>query len=432
MEKKELLEIEAREREQAEKNIKEMVQRKKMSEIWLLYKDKFDLGKQRVCYSAIPDVSPQLLIPISEKVLVPIPPLVSPEKFCDMMGFSVNQVVEWRKKGWVEAFMSMSYGRYKGLNYLDDLIEVSPSASVRTQEYMTMLVGSRDRFNRTFEEGEALLEGAIVPEEFQRLFGRAKAEEIYYWSSATSYVSLSVFGVIQHIKFDEIRKLTKGSPNVSANIINWLDTILVDPFVHGLRGTTVFPSELRDRASMLYEELKIAGEILFAPSWLADVYSNLGATVPQTMDTDEINAVRKHSEDFVCAVKGLDMEIDKTVKQRFRGGELDRGEKETIIAKREEFRKRWYEDVVPTFEDISRVKKVWSVALTGSIITSVVTLAALKDVLTVPSTMLSVLLNREKIMKLVDPAAEFLSTFFECNPIHLGFYKVHRELKKVK
>ena len=38
----------------------------------------------------------------------------------------------------------------------------------------------------------------------------------------------------------------------------------------------------------------------------------------------------------------------------------------------------------------------------------------------------------DKIKKLVDPAAEFLSTFFECNPIHLGFYKVHRELKKVK
>ena len=37
-----------------------------------------------------------------------------------------------------------------------------------------------------------------------------------------------------------------------------------------------------------------------------------------------------------------------------------------------------------------------------------------------------------RIKKLVDLAAEFLSTFFECNPIHLGFYKVHTELRKVK
>lgn len=54
------------------------------------------------------------------------------------------------------------------------------------------------------------------------------------------------------------------------------------------------------------------------------------------------------------------------------------------------------------------------------------------NVVSVPPALIAALAGAKKIRELVDPAAEFLSTFFECNPIHLGFYEVHRELKKVK
>jgi len=47
MEEKELLEIEAREREEAKKNVEEMVRTKRMGDMWLLCGDKFNLAKQR-------------------------------------------------------------------------------------------------------------------------------------------------------------------------------------------------------------------------------------------------------------------------------------------------------------------------------------------------------------------------------------------------
>jgi len=432
MEEKELLEIEAREREQAEKNIAEMIQRKKTADIWLLYRDKFNIERQKACLPATLDVPPQVLIPIYEKVLVPIPACVSPEKFNEMMGFGVNELAEWRRKGWVETLISMPHYRYSGLDYLDELIQVSPSTSVRTRQYLTMLMGGREKFDRTYYEGRMLLQGAMIPDEYRRLFGGIRGEEIYYGSSATDYLHLSAFGLTRVVNFDEIKALTEGDLNARVNVLYWLNVLLTHPFIHGLRKTTVYSSELRDRASMLYDIVQPKGEMFFTPCWLADVYENLGATIPQTMDIDEINAVRKHAMDFIDAVKSLDEEIDKAVKDKFGGGQLNPSEKDMITAKKEEFRRRWIEDVVPTFEDISKVKTAWSMTLTGSIVTSVVAVAALKDVLTVPSTMLSMLLNRERITKLVDPAAEFLSTFFECNPIHLGFYKVHRELKRIK
>lgn len=58
-------------------------------------------------------------------------------------------------------------------------------------------------------------------------------------------------------------------------------------------------------------------------------------------------------------------------------------------------------------------------------------LSAFQNMLDAPTVTHS-LATAPSIKKLVDPAAEFLSTFFECNPIHLGFYKVQRELGKLK
>jgi len=287
-----------------------------------------------------------------------------------------------------------------------------------------------DRYDLVLKEGESLFRGIrMPPSHLIEDIGQHRASA-YPRTLARIYADLSVFGLtqitmaIRDIAEIELEKAERFS------LLSW--ALLVGPILRSLTRTIVYPDEIKESADKFYESWSANTDAFFAPCWLADVYKNLGTTVPQTMDIDEISAVRKHSEDFVQAVKSLDDEIDKTVKERFRGGEPNRSKQDEIIAKKEEFRKRWYEDVVPTFEDISRVKKVWSVALTGSIVTSVVAVAALKDVLTVPSTMLSMLLNRERIKKLVDPAAEFLSTFFECNPIHLGFYKVQRELKKVE
>jgi hypothetical protein len=428
MEEKELLEIEAREREQTRKNLAEMVRKNKIGDVLLLYKDKFTLENKKACYP-IGWVQVPLVIPLYEKVLVGIPPFHSSEEFRRTQGFSIDEIVEWRNKGWVETLLTLPHSEYAGLDYLDQLIRVSPSMGVRTTGHSWLLAGGRDSFARLIREGESLLKGVKPHEEYRRLFGEP-SERIYQKGAVGIYVAVCAFGMTELA--NEIRILSRGDPDRAASMLYFTEAFLLQPLTSGLRQTTIYRSELKEAVSEFQRVLTTPHQELFLPCWTADVYQNLGATMPQSMDTDEIDAVRKHSEDFVQAVKSMDEEIDKAVRQRFGGGELNRSEKETITSEKEEFRKRWLEDVVPAFEDISTVKKTWSIGLTGSIVTSVVALAALKDVLTVPSTMLGALLNREKIMKLVDPAAEFLSTFFECNPIHLGFYKVHRELKKIK
>jgi hypothetical protein len=431
MEEKELLEVEAREEEQAKKNIEEMVRRKKMGDIGLLYRDKFDLEDKKVLFSGHRDVPPQRLIPICEKVLFTIVPHATADAFENYCGFSVEQVVEWREKGWVETVLSNPHDHYANLQYLDQLIEVSPSRSTRNEAYLTVLAGGVDKFNELLRKGRTLFKNLRVPDWMRREFGEQKAEDLYLSWAATDYVDLSVLGLTPVIERAEEMIRQDAESDGARMLLRYSTSYLVSPFTNALKKTAVYPSEERSLFKMLFGTKKYAAEPLFVPCWLADVYENLGATIPDRMDTDEINAVRKHSGDFVRAVKSLDDEIDKSVKQKFRSGELDRSEKEAILTKKEEFRKRWYEDVVPTFEDISRVKKAWSVALTGSVVVSLAALYALRGVLGVPDS-IKAILDSGEIKKKIDPAAEFLSTFFECNPIHLGFYKVHRELKKVK
>ena len=427
MEEKELLEIEAREREQARKNVKEMVRRNRIWDTSLLYEDKFSLENKKACYP-IGWVRVPLLVPTYEKVLVGIPPFRSSEEFHLTQGFQIDQITEWKNKGWVETLLTLPHSEYAGLDYLDELIQSSPSMGIRTTAHSWLLAGDRSTWIHLASEGEVLLKGVKPQAEYSCLFGE-RSEKIYRKAAIGIYIALSVFGLTELVQ--EIKVRSRGDPNRAAHMLYLSEAFLLPPLSSGLRQTTVYRSELREAVSEFHMIAKPPSEPYFAPCWLADVYKNLETTIPEKMDTDEIGAVRKHSEDFVRALKSMDEEIDKAVKPRFSGGELDRGEKETIIAKREEFRRRWFDDVVPAFKDLSKREHYWSIGMAGSIIAPALALPAFIGVLGV-SPALTALAASGKIKKLVDPAAEFLSTFFECNPIHLGFYKVQRELGKVK
>jgi len=426
MEEKELLEIEARERERAIENVKEMLQRKKLGDVWLLYRDRFTLERLRACLPGSLTITPSILIPIYDRVLVPVHPFHSNEEFERRMGYTVAQLMEWRKRGWVETLLSFSPVDYKDLKYLDDLIPVSPSLTSRNTMYMLAIARYADYYRQVREEAKNLLKDVTIPQFITEMFSD---KELYRLSLIDAYVELSILKLTGIAK--AARRLALTEPDKAAGLLWWSRAFLASPLLRALRQTSACSSDMRDIAERLWQIAKPSAETFFSPCWLADVYTNLGATIPQTMNTDEIDAVRKHSEDFVRALKSMDEEIDKAVKERFQGGELNRSEKEIILAKREEFRRRWYQDVVPTFKDITKTEKMWSITMTGSIVAPALALPAFTGVLGIPPA-LAALAAADKIKKLVDPAAEFLSTFFECNPIHLGFYKVQRELKKTR
>lgn len=427
VEEKELLEIEAREREQAKKNVDEMVQRKNISDIYLLYKDKFDLEKKRACLS-LSNAPLQLLIPLYERILVPIPPYSSLEKFNEDMGFSVTQLVEWRKRGWVETLLNGPPMSYTGLSYLDELIQVSPSKSIREQVYVEMLVGGVDRLKSILYQGGVVFKESVEPPVYVEFFGEQIAKR-YRVHLATLYASLSLLGLRQIVR--TINGLARRELKYAEEICILSSIFLVAPFLDSLKKTTVYDSESKALASRYYELAKPKAEAFFVPCWLADVYQNLGATVPSGMGTDEIEVLRKNSEEFIRAMKSLDEEVDKTVREKFEGQELEIGEKEAILAKKEEFRKRWFDDVVPSFEDIRETEEVLSITMTGSIVAPAIELAAFAGVFGIPAAIAALAASR-KIKELVDPAAEYLATFWERNPIHLGFYKVQKEVRKLK
>lgn len=428
MEEKELLEIEAREMEQAAKNTKEMIRRNETSSISLLYKDKFDLEKKRVC-SPLAGVLTDKLIPLHEKVLVPIAGHPSPEKFNERIGFSVDRLVEWRKRGWVETVLTAAPRVYSGLGYLDELIQVSPSLSVRSQVYLVALSGGADRFNTIFREGLTVFKESVVPPRYVEIFGEHRAED-YRKTLATYYTDLSIFGLAQSIK--EINDLAKNKIQDAEDLCIFSQGFLVSPFIRSLGKTTTYPSEFKGLATPFYEIAKPKGEAFFVPCWLADVYDYLGLTAPESMDTDEINAVKKNSGKFIEAAKSLDEEIDKAVREKFEGQELERSEEKIIIAKREEFRRTWREELVPAFKDIRQTEEVWSIAFTTSIVASALALSALKGVLDIPSSIHILLASKELKEKIADPAAGYFVGFWERNPIHIGFYKVDKEIRKLK
>ena len=433
MEEKELLEIEARESEQAKKNVEEMVRTHKIGDIELLYRDKFDLEHSKTCHRSAKEILVQALIPIYEKVLLTVPPIVDSARFQQWVGFGVAEVMEWRRRGWVETMLNAPHKEYAGLDYLDELISASPSSSARTQPYLETLVGGADRFDSLYVKGMTLLKGTKtfkdIAHPIASYFGEQKTTRKIPMILASYYLDLSVFGLTHMVRW--IEEYSRKEPYLSVSLLAGSERYLIRPFLQGLRKTSVYGSEDKRLATIMHEVAKPDTEVFFTPYWLVDVYADLGASIPQTMDIDEINAVRKHSEDFVQAVKSLDEEIDRSVKEKFQGGELNKSEREMILAKKGEFRRRWFEDVVPAFEDLSDRERYWSIGMTGSIVAPALALPAFTGVLGIPPA-LAALAASDKIKKLVDPAAEFLSTFFECNPIHLGFYKVHRELKKVK
>jgi hypothetical protein len=429
MEEKELLEIEVREAGQAKKNVEEMIRTKRMSDISLLYKDKFDLNNEKACISYSSEICPGMLIPLHDKVLVQIPPIPSSDAFEQRTRCSVSDLIDWRRRGWIETFLSASPRFYAGLDYLDELIQVSPCGSIRTGLHTATLSGGTRKFNLLLSKGRSLFGALKADEMFRHLYGEKDAEEHWRSSLASAYADLSAFKLTDVIGW--IEEQASDDLNMAGLVTYVSSVFLTEPFLSGLRRTCIYASERRRVAEKIYSIAQPNVEAFFAPCWLADVYKNLETTIPEKTDIDQINAVRKHSENFVQATKSLDEEIDRSVKERFQGGELNRSEKEMILAKREEFRRRWFEDVVPAFADLSQRDKLWSMAMTGSIVAPALALPAFTGVLGIPPA-LTALAASDKIKKLVDPAAEFLSTFFECNPIHLGFYKVHRELKKVK
>lgn len=421
------MEIEAKEIEQAKKNMREMVQRKNTDNICMLYKDKFNLDNKRVCasFSRAPLWT---LIPLYDRVLVPIPPYSSSEKFAKDLGFSVDQLLEFRKRGWVDTLLNDFPSVYSGLSHLDELIRVSPVRSIRNRVFATFLAGGADRLESTLHEGEILFGGRGAPPEYFEHFGERKAKH-YPGELATHYALLSVFGFTQSV--EQIKELAKSEMEKAEYGCLSSSMLLVSPFLDAMKKTTAYDSEIKDRVSRFYGTAEGRTEPFFVPCWLADLYTNLGFTVPTGMDTDEINAVRKNSEKLIDAVKSLDEEINKTVREKFEGQELEKGEKETITAKKEEFRKRWFEDVVPAFKEIRQTEQVWSIAFTTSIVASALTLSAFAGVLNIPSA-LAMLLASEKIKKTTDPAAEYFVRFWERNPIHVGFYKVQKEVRKLK
>jgi len=429
MEEKELLEIEAKEEEQAAKNIEEMMKRKKVDDISLLYKDKFDLETQKACLSLAKSIPEQALIPIYEKVLLSIPPYASTEIFEREEGYAIDQAIEWRKKGWVETLLTHPHRRYVGLSYLDELVSVSPSRSTRDQIYVMMLADGLDRYKDVLTKGRTLFQGVEAPEFMYQLYGRQKGADLYFESRVFAYVNLTVFGLTPVVETIEKMAKSGGSLSLAGDAAFTTYMFLVSPFTDSLRKTTIYPSEGRAQVETLFRNVKLRSEVLFTPCWLADVYTNLGANIPASMDTDEINAVRKHSKDFVRSVKSLDEEVDRAVREKFGGGELDSSEKETIVASREEFRRRWFEDVVPAFGNISTAQKILSIGMTGSIVAPVVALPAFVGLLGVPPA-ITALAGARKIKELVDPAADYLAAFWEHNPIHVGFYKVQKEIEK--
>lgn len=427
MEEKELLEIEAREIEQAKKNINEMIQRKKIRDIHLLYKDRFDLGNSRVCAS-FSDAPLQTLIPLHDRILVGIPPFPSSEVFNKAMGFSVDQLSEWRKRGWIVTLLNELPSKYSGLSYLDELIRVSPCRSIRLSAYAVALAGGADRFESVLNEGEVVFRGCVGPSEYAELFGE-RAVGLYPSNLASFYASLYVLGLTPIVK--RINDLVKTEMKKAEYLCLMSKSFLVSPIFDSLKKTAVYNSELKSLASKFYEIAKPGGEVFFVPCWVGDLYQSLGLIVPLSMDTDEIEAVRKNSDGFIRAVRSLDEEIDKTVRDKFGGQKLERSEEETITAKKEEFRKRWDKDVVPAFEDIRQTEQVWSIAFTSSIVASALTLSAFTGVLNIPSA-LAELGASQWIKKVTDPAAEYFVRFWERNPIHLGFYKVQKEVRKLK
>lgn len=441
MEKKELEEIQQKEFEQAFKNVKYMLKKKKLSDIWLLYKDKFDFIKQKVtCPALTSTISIPLLIPISEKVLAPIGPIQSQEKFEEKYEFSVNDLLEWRspRKGWCETILMAPPPHFTGLDYLDKLIEVSPSASIRSEVYLAYIASLTeeiDGLNSIADKGKKIFRGRLeVDPCFIDAFGEEKGKNVLESVVVTDYIELSALGFKDIIEVVELFA-SQGKMERAAFLTRKLSDLLATPFLYSLRKTTVYSFEEKFFVEKLCELLagKTKAESLFlTPPLLADVYDTLGITVSGILDADGIRAVRDNSVDFIKAVKNLDEEIDKTVKEKFEGGVLDKNEEEEITAKKEDLRYRWEYEIKPAFESIEkRRKRINRMMMTGSIVAPLGTLLALQPIVTIPAAYAAIK-AKDKIEEIIDPVAEYLSLWWDHNPIHIGFYKVEKEIERLK
>lgn len=264
--------------------------------------------------------------------------------------------------------------------------------------------------------------------DFIRRYGEEQGKELWLRGVASSYADLTAYNLSSIV--DRIIGSSSVSLDELAAVTYVSSVLLIEPFLSGLKQTCVYGPETRIATEKVYEVMSPKGEVFFAPCWLADVYKNLEVTISPHIDSDQIQVIRKSSERFLAAVRSLDDQIDTAVRKKLVGGELE-SEREAIIAKKEEFRKRWSEEVKPELESIAKAEQVWKIAITSSIIAPFLALSALKGELALTGAALTALSVWNKVKKRVDPVAAYITTFFECNPIHVSFYKIEREIKKM-
>ena len=313
---------------------------------------------------------------------------------------------------------------------MDELIRVSPSGTVRTTFYSLTLAG-RTEFRRMLDKGVALFQG--------RLGDEATEREI-----PNRYTHLNVLGLREIVQ--RVDELSFREVEIAQTFTQLSSYFLADPFLFALRKTMTYPSTVRDFAKQFWSHAfthvypvlgraeygrdfvpaRAAG---FVPCWLSDVYDDLRVTTPPSLNIDQMETIRKDSEGFIKATKTLQEEIDRTVKERFDGGKLDRDREQSINEKREELRRRWHEDVTPSFKNIKTRKVKTGVTVTGSIVAPAPALYTLKDVLS-PWDPLTKLLSLQPIKEIIDPAAESLARWWERNPIHVDFYEVSKPAKR--
>lgn len=430
MEEEELRELGRRERDQAIGNIKDMIKEERLNDIWLLYKDKFDLENVQVCTPMTPRVSPSVLIPFYDKVLFMIEPIPTPEKFRKAMGCSIDQILEWRNRGWIETILDAPLQYYRHLDYLDRLIAVSPDFSIRGQEYISTLAGGKKKFNEIFKKGKEIFPRNInSPAWYQQIHGKKRGQFIFSRHLASIYTDMVLFGFIKNAK--DVEALSKIPIQEAAGILLNYSLFLFQPFHLGLKKTIAYPSAYKSFAQKYSRRYRSNKETIFVPFGLMDVYRNLTVNTSPYLDTDQIEVIRNNSKEFIKAFNWLDEKIGNTVRDKFEGGGLDRGEEEIINVQKEELRRTWNESVKRSFEEIKTRKKMIALALTGSIVAPAVVISALRGAIGYPE-ILQTLTASGVIYRAVDPVADYLLRFWEAKPIHVDFYEVSRDLKKLK
>jgi len=383
----------------------------------ILYEDKFQY-KTLIAFPLTSDVSPKLLLPFYEQVVLPVSPARNKERFTSVHGLTPEEIAHLYSRNRVLPIIlgDPTILTEKDASYMGVLLEKKPPI-LRTERWLRFYKEEKGqkhskRGKRLSENAKAMIEAAKSD------FPERTAKFLMYTAEVMdeSYVSLYFCG------FGDLadRIVEKYAPPLVAYLLFVLGQLLVNPTLIGLGAATQIPKEGFEWFNQIhrsFEEIPAISRDLIFPS---EIGNFLTSCYDLTFPTDPSMEIvdKAYRDKALSKARRLLIEFDRAVLE---GDENRAVKKGTHL---EEVYREAVEALLTLDKRVEKCRWAWNSVMYGAI-------GLLGMLSTPPGGLLAGLGYRVAEKKVTDLVVPKLAGI-GFNPLPIALWKFKKEFRSIE